>query len=178
MKATGIIRRIDDLGRVIVPKEIRRTLRIREGDPLEIFVEDGGVIFKKYSAVQELSNFSQTYTDSLYKTIGHISIITDKDKVIAISGISKRDYLNKNISETLEKIIDEKDIYTSNTKQISVIDEQLNSFVKIVIAPIISEGETIGSVILASENTNKDFNDIEFNLVKNAAIFLGKQMED
>ena len=96
MKATGIVRRIDDLGRVVIPKEIRRTLRIREGDPLEIFTDrEGGVILKKYSPIGELSEFATGYAETLAKTTGHIACITDKDTVIAVSGTSKKGKGNK-----------------------------------------------------------------------------------
>ena len=105
MKATGVVRRIDDLGRIVIPKEIRRTLRIKEGDPLEIFTEkDGDIILKKYSPIGELSNFATEYVESLSKITGHISIITDRDTVIAVSGTSKKDLLEQKISSDLEKI--------------------------------------------------------------------------
>ena len=90
MKATGIVRRIDDLGRVVIPKEIRRTLRIREGDPLEIFTDrEGGIILKKYSPINELTGFSREYAESLQDVIGHIILISDKDAFISVSGTSK-----------------------------------------------------------------------------------------
>ena len=105
MKATGVVRRIDDLGRIVIPKEIRRTLRIKEGDPLEIFTEkDGDIILKKYSPIGELSNFATEYVESLNKITGHISIITDRDTVIAVAGTSKKDLLEQKISTDLEKI--------------------------------------------------------------------------
>ena len=105
MKATGVVRRIDDLGRIVIPREIRRTLRIKEGDPLEIFTEkEGDIILKKYSPIGELSNFATEYVESLNKITGHISIITDRDTVIAVSGTSKKDLLEQKISPDLEKI--------------------------------------------------------------------------
>jgi AbrB family transcriptional regulator (stage V sporulation protein T) len=178
MKAIGIVRRIDDLGRVIIPKEIRRALRVREGDPLEIFIDgEGGVLFKKYSPIGNLTDFAQSYVDSLNKTSGHICIITDRDNVVAISGLSKRDYLQKNISIKLERILDEKSLYLSNTESFNVIEEQLDNFHSIVICPIICEGDPIGSVILATVNTKIDFKEVESKLTQSAANFLGKQME-
>ena len=97
MKATGVVRRIDDLGRVVIPKEIRKTLRIKEGDPLEIFTEkDGGIILRKYSPIGELTEFATGYAETLSKTTGHIAFITDKDTVIAVSGGSKKEYLEHN----------------------------------------------------------------------------------
>ena len=120
MKATGIVRRIDDLGRVVIPKEIRRTLRIREGDPLEIFTDrEGGVILKKYSPIGELSDFSKGYTESLQQTIGHVIMICDKDSVVSISGAPKKEYMDKKISSELEKLIDDrKTVSTSEGKEV------------------------------------------------------------
>ena len=112
MKATGVVRRIDDLGRIVIPKEIRRTLRIKEGDPLEIFTDrEGQVILKKYSPIGELSEFATEYADTLAKTTGHIACITDKDTVIAVSGGSKKEYLEQSISKDIEKIMDYKEVY-------------------------------------------------------------------
>ena len=114
MKATGVVRRIDDLGRIVIPKEIRKTLRIKEGDPLEIFTDrEGGIILKKYSPIGELSEFATEYAETLAKTTGHIACITDKDTVIAISGGSKKEYLEKGVSKQLEQIMDDKENYTS-----------------------------------------------------------------
>lgn len=114
MKATGVVRRIDDLGRVVIPKEIRKTLRIKEGDPLEIFTDkEGEVILKKYSPIGELSEFATGYAETLAKTTGHIACITDKDTVIAVSGTSKKEFFEQDISEELEKIMDEKENYAS-----------------------------------------------------------------
>ena len=126
MKATGIVRRIDDLGRVVIPKEIRRTMRIREGDPLEIYTDrDGEVIFKKYSPIGELGIFATQYAEILARTSGFGICITDKDNVIAVSGASKKELMDKKISTEMENTIEEKDTYVSkgNTgKKISVVD--------------------------------------------------------
>ena len=105
MKATGVVRRIDDLGRVVIPKEIRRTLRINEGSPLEIFTDkEGEIILKKYSPIGELSEFANNYADTLSKTTGHIACITDKDTVIAVSGGLKKDLLEQDICKELEEL--------------------------------------------------------------------------
>ena len=109
MKATGIVRRIDDLGRVVIPKEIRRTLRIREGDPLEIFVDrDGEVILKKYSPISELGDFAKEYAEALYDSLGNPVLICDRDTYIAVAGGSKKEYLNKSVSELVEKIMEDR----------------------------------------------------------------------
>src|SRR5690554_4802800 len=156
VKATGIVRRIDDLGRVVIPKEIRRTLRIREGDPLEIFTEkDGEVILKKYSPIGELSEFAFQYADSIHKTSGHITCITDKDGVVAVSGVSKKEFANKTISEELEKIIKDKSTYVTQAPEdvpVSIVKGQDGGtgYTAQIIVPIISEGDSIGSVMMLS----------------------------
>ena len=115
MKATGVVRRIDDLGRVVIPKEIRKVHRIKEGDPLEIFTDkEGEIILKKYSPIGELTEFASTYAETIAKTTGHIAFITDKDTVIAVSGGSKKEYLEKSVSDELEQIMEDSEIYTSN----------------------------------------------------------------
>ena len=106
MRATGIVRRIDELGRVVIPKEIRRTLRIREGDPLEIYTDrDGEVILKKYSPIGEMSSFAKDYTESLFRSLGHIAVIVDRDQVVAVSGLSRKELGDKPISRALETAI-------------------------------------------------------------------------
>ncbi|MBE7037622.1 MAG: stage V sporulation protein T [Ruminococcaceae bacterium] len=179
MKATGIVRRIDDLGRVVIPKEIRRTMRIREGDPLEIFTDkDGEVIFKKYSPIGELSEFASQYAETLYKTSGYPAIITDKDTIIAVSGAAKKELHEKRLSEDMEKVLEEKTafIYKSDTdKKLSVTDS--SSFSVGVAVPIIAEGDTVGSVVLLKDDENKKLGDAEEKISKAAALFLAKQME-
>ena len=124
MKATGIVRRIDDLGRVVIPKEIRRTMRIREGDPLEIYTEkDGEVIFKKYSPIGELGDFAANYVETLAKASGHGACITDRDNVIAVSGLPKKELIEKPVSSELENVMNEKIIVSyKDGKPVSVAD--------------------------------------------------------
>ena len=106
MKATGIVRRIDELGRVVIPKEIRRTLRIREGDPLEIFTDrEGEVILKKYSPIGELGDFAKEYAESLHLALGHTALICDKDNVIAVAGASRRELLDRPLHDDVEQIM-------------------------------------------------------------------------
>ena len=126
MKATGIVRRIDDLGRVVIPKEIRRTMRIREGDPLEIYTDrEGEVIFKKYSPIGELVSFAAQYADTLNKTCGMSVIITDRDVIIACAGVSKKEYTEKKVSEEIEDIIESRTLYmqSGDATKIPVIDD-------------------------------------------------------
>lgn len=179
MKATGIVRRIDDLGRVVIPKEIRRTMRIREGDPLEIFTDkDGEVIFKKYSPIGELGEFASQYAESLAKTAGLPVCITDRDTTIAVSGASKREMLEKRISPELEKIMSDKIPYNkseSSAKALPIIDSN-EKHQALVAYPIISEGDSIGSVVFFSDD-QANASDVEEKLAQAAAGFLGRHME-
>jgi len=183
MKATGVVRRIDDLGRVVIPKEIRKTLRIKEGDPLEIFTDkEGEVILKKYSPIGELSEFATEYAETLAKTTGHIACITDKDTVIAVSGGPKKEFLEQSISNELEKILEDKENYTSKENNdlavpITKNDNKERRFNSQVVYPIISDGDVIGSVILLSKDTGTKMSEVEQKVVQSAATFLGKQME-
>ena len=182
MKATGIVRRIDDLGRVVIPKEIRRTLRIREGDPLEIFTDaDGQVILKKYSPIGELGTFAKEYAEALAQSTGHITCIADKDQIIAVSGGSKKEYLDKSISPGLEKVIESRMLFTAHKdedKSIPILSEgSTESYYSEMVFPIISEGDAIGAVIFLSGNNNKKMGEVEEKLAQSAAGFLGRQME-
>ncbi len=183
MKATGIVRRIDDLGRVVIPKEIRRTLKIREGDPLEIFVDrDGEVILKKYSPIGELGDFAQEYADSLYEAIGHIALIADRDTIIAVAGAPKKEFMNKPLSPAVEKVMEtRKSALINNTADHKFYkeaeDDGAAKFTAEVIAPIISEGDPIGAVILGTRDRDVKMGELEIKLVETAAGFLAKQME-
>lgn len=179
MKATGIVRRIDDLGRVVIPKEIRRTLRIREGDPLEIFVDrDGEVILKKYSPIGELGDFAKEYADSLNESLGHITLITDRDVVIAVAGTSKKEFMDKGIGSEVEKAMeDRKTIVNSAPAEMSVLKDRTERFTSRVIAPIVAQGDPIGTVILLSRDENAKMGELESKLAETAASFLARQME-
>lgn len=183
MKATGIVRRIDDLGRVVIPKEIRRTLRIREGDPLEIFTDkEGEVILKKYSPIGELSDFAMQYAESLHKTSGHITCISDRDTIIAVSGASKKEFLDKTLSPDLEKLIEDKStviIRSPEDRAICIVTEDAgdHKYTSQVVSPIISEGDPIGAVIFLSIDPSIKMGELESKLAQSAAGFLGKQME-
>lgn len=183
MKATGIVRRIDDLGRVVIPKEIRRTLRIREGDPLEIFTDrDGEVILKKYSPIGELTEFANEFCESLYETTNNTAIISDRDRIIAIAGGSKKEYLEKRISPELEKIMESRNVYIAkdNMEPMKVFYEDLsdNEYTAQIIAPIVMQGDPIGTVVLVSKDEGATMGETEVKLVEMAAAFLAKQMEN
>ncbi len=180
MKATGIVRRIDDLGRVVIPKEIRRTMRIREGDPLEIFTNrDGEVIFKKYSLIGELGNFAVQYAEALSKTAGCPVCISDKDNIIAVSGAPKKEFIDRRVSDDLERIMEEKTSFivkSGVTKNMNVIDGT-DKYMAGLVSPIISEGDSIGSVVFLDEG-NITFTETEEKLAKSASMFLGRHMEE
>ncbi len=182
MKATGIVRRIDDLGRVVIPKEIRRTMRIREGDPLEIYTDrDGEVIFKKYSPIGELNAFATEYAETLQKTAGMPIFICDRDAVITVSGASKREYIDRKISKQLEELIESRALYVrDNGKETIPITDDGNHYISAAM-PIISEGDIIGCIISGwqydSPTNDKISPDIESKLIQTAGIFIGKQME-
>ena len=178
MKATGIVRRIDDLGRVVIPKEIRRTMRIREGDPLEIYTDkDGEVIFKKYSPIGELSDFAAQICDSLHKSTDAIAAVCDRDTVIAISGGAKRELMDKRISAGLEHIIEGRSSYRFNGGGCIPVSDGEEKFCVSVAAPVVSEGDVMGCVLFICQNGGGACSDIEFTLAQTVASFLGKQME-
>lgn len=177
MKATGIVRRIDDLGRVVIPKEIRRTLRIREGDPLEIFVDrDGEVILKKYSPISELSDFAKEYAEALFDSLGNPVLICDRDSYIAVAGGSKKDYLNKGISSLIERIMEDRNsVLTNQNNEISLVEgfeEKISSY---TVGPIIANGDPIGAVVIFSKDGT--IGEVEQKAVETAAGFLARQME-
>ena len=180
MKATGIVRRIDDLGRVVIPKEIRRTLRIREGDPLEIYTAtDGEVIFKKYSPVGELSAFASQYADVLTRISSMPVVITDKDHVIAVAGVSKREFLERRVTSVLENYMDSRKSYAATQQSMNDIQPiEGIEHCAAVIYPIIASGDVTGAVIMMTSEQSKVPTDADIKLVQSAAAFLGKQTEE
>jgi AbrB family transcriptional regulator, stage V sporulation protein T len=177
MKATGIVRRIDDLGRVVIPKEIRRTLRIREGDPLEIFVDrDGEVILKKYSPISELGDFAKEYGEALYDSLGHPVLICDRDVFIAVAGSSKKEYLNKNISSLVESVMESRSSsLVTDGKNLEFVDGYEENISSYTIGPIIANGDPIGAVVIFSKD--KYLGEVEHKAAETAASFLSRQME-
>ena len=178
MKATGIVRRIDDLGRVVIPKEIRRTLRIREGDPLEIYTEkDGEVIFKKYSPMGELTDFAAQLAETLYKSTGCAAAIADRDAIIAVNGVPKRDLLEKPISAELEQIMEQRKVYRAAPGEKGVQPtDGVCPYAVAIAAPILTEGDVMGCVAFLTDDGGS-MGDVEFKLAQTVAGFLGKQME-
>lgn len=179
LKATGIVRRIDDLGRVVIPKEIRRTLRIREGDPLEIFTDrDGEIILKKYSPIGELGAFAKEYAESLAKNAGHITCIVDKDQIIAVSGGTKKEFMEKHISSELEEVINNRNMLIADRNDsnfVPILENDSESYNHELITPIICEGDVLGAIVMLSDS--QSMGEVEGKLAQTAAGFLGKQME-
>lgn len=181
MKATGIVRRIDDLGRVVIPKEIRRTLRIREGDPLEIFTDrEGEIILKKYSPIGELSAFARQYADSLAQAAGYLVCICDMDQIVAAAGTGRREFQEKYIDHALEKALEgRKDIVAAEgeKKFVRVTGEKDDGCTQQVICPILCEGDVIGGVMILGREEKGRLGETEHKLASCAAGFLGRQME-
>ena len=163
MKATGILRRIDDLGRVVVPTEIRRVLRIREGDPLEIYTGNTGeVILKKYSPINELSQFAGEYAETASKVLGATIIVSDTDQVIAACGANRKEYADRRVDSELDKIIQSKNRYLNESK---------------IVVPIISQGDPIGSITILPKS-GAVLGDAELKVAEVGASFLARQMEN
>lgn len=178
MRATGVVRRIDDLGRIVIPKEIRRTMRMREGDPLEIFTGTGGeIIFKKYSIMAELSEFSQTYADSLYRVSGLHCVIFDSDKVIAYTGAGKKDIIGLAASREIEDLLQQRTSYFRQYASEKAVLPYMHSDVKVVGAtPIITAGDGVGVVALVSDG-EEILNDAQKKLLVLTSTFLANHLE-
>lgn len=180
MKATGIVRRIDDLGRVVIPKEIRRTLRIRESDPLEIFTDrEGEIILKKYSPIGEMTTFAKQYAESLSQVSGHIAMIADRDQIIAVAG-GMKNAVGKAVSPELEEKANDRECVfaTKKDKQfVPITRENIEEYEQEAIVPILCEGDVIGAVMLLSKNERGKMGEVEQKLLQSAAGFLGRQME-
>ena len=170
MKATGIVRRIDDLGRVVIPKEIRRTMRIREGDPLEIFTNGDGVVFKKYSLMGGLGDFSAQLCESLYKTTGKMVTITDRDVCLSVAGGGRRELTDKSISPALAQIMEGRQLYQP-------VSDYTDRYVLSTAAPILTQGDVLGCVAFLCEKDHLEVAESEHELAQAIAGFLGRHME-
>jgi len=177
MKATGVVRRIDDLGRVVIPKEIRKTMRIREGDSLEIFVNQlGEVVLKKYSPIADISSFAGQYAEAINISTEKNVLIVDREDIIAAAGDIKNKYLNRRVSQSLSQLIEERTTKISEAKEVLEIVDGDSSEFSFIMLPIISSGDSLGAVILiANDDTPMSENDV--NVVKTATTFLGKYLE-
>lgn len=183
MRATGIVRRIDELGRVVIPKEIRRTLRIREGDPLEIYTDhDGEVVLKKYSPIGEIATIAKDYTDSLYRTLGHIALISDRDAVVAVSGASKKDQWEKTLSAEVENVMQGRGTVMKNLADGDrmlplVADDNVDQYTAQIIAPILADGEIVGGLILLNRDSGVKMGVVDLKVAETTAVIIGRQME-
>lgn len=177
MKATGIVRRIDDLGRVVIPKEIRRTLHIREGDPLEIFTErDGTVVFKKYSPLGGLGELSGKVCEALAKTSGWIAAVCDRDHIVAAAGAGSRDLRERSIGNALVNVLEDRRLYVAD--QTLAVTEGLPELQLAVAAPILAGGDILGGVLLVSKESGGRAREVEQKMTQLAALFLGRQLEE
>lgn len=179
MKATGIVRRIDDLGRVVIPKEIRRTLRIREGDPLEIFTDrEGEIILKKYSPIGELGTLAKLYAESLSQTLGCTVCVTDTDQIVAVSGSGKKELQDQFITKEFEQVLKDRSQILAGSRDTSYIrvTADMKEYQNEAVSPIISEGDVIGAVVLLNKDEKKGFGEVEQKVAVSAADFLGRQM--
>ena len=179
MKATGIVRRVDSLGRVVIPKEIRHTLRIKEGSPLEIYTEkDGGVTFRKYSPLGDLQDFAVQICDSIRKNTGCIAAVSDRDSIIALAGGSRRELQDKPNSPELEQLMEGRKLYryTPGDEKCKPTDH-CDKYHLGVAAPIISQGDLMGCVMMLLEDSSDPLTEADQRLASTVAEFLGKQME-
>lgn len=178
MKATGIVRRIDDLGRIVIPKEIRRTMHIREGDPLEIYTaRDGEVIFKKYSAVQDATEYAAGLSEALHRTAGCYTAICDRNSFVSVSGTPKKELTGRPVSSELEQIMDSRRTYVrSQSGQHLPVSEAAGRYEALAAVPIVSNSDVLGCVLLFGQEDQKA-GELECKLAQTAALFMEKQME-
>lgn len=183
MRATGIVRKIDELGRVVIPKEIRRTLRIREGDPLEIYTDhDGEVVLKKYSPIGEIAAIAKDYTDSLHRTLGHIVLISDRDSVVAVSGASKRDQFEKSLSAEADNLLKERIPLLRNLadgeRMIPLIaDDVIEQYTCQLLLPIVADAEVVGGLMLVSRENGARMTNVDQKVAETTCVIIGRQME-
>ncbi len=181
MKATGIVRRIDELGRVVIPKEIRRTLRIKEGDPLEIFTERDELMLKKYSPIATLERFSEATARSLHDLSGKLSVICDTDGVLFAYGEGKKSYDGKPLSSEMEKILRERRSYVANAAEggdvIPVTANDEENVTAQVIVPIVANGDCLGAVVVLSKEDGAKIDSATLNLARLTADILANQFE-
>ena len=180
MKATGIVRRVDDLGRIVIPKEIRRTLKIREGDPLEIYTEkDGGVIFRKYSPMGDMQDFAVQFCESIGAATGHVAAVSDRDSIIALSGAPKRELLDKPNSQELDRIMEQRKNYRYEVGgSMLPAAEGTDKYHLGVAAPILCQGDLMGCVMLLIGENDKPLAESDQKLAQTVAGFLAKQLEN
>lgn len=175
MKATGIVRRIDELGRIVIPKEIRRVLRIREGDPIEIFTDEDGVVLKKYARIRELGDYAETYCQALVGALGFSAAVTDTETILFASGSLKKRLMKAALSEEfISRMRERQTILAPDGFTLLAGDMPA---LRLAAVPITSAGDVLGSVLIASDDTRLKLSETELSILKTAALYLGKQLE-
>ncbi|MBQ1821793.1 MAG: AbrB/MazE/SpoVT family DNA-binding domain-containing protein [Clostridia bacterium] len=175
MKATGIVRRIDELGRIVIPKEIRRVLRIREGDPIEIFTDEDGVVLKKYARIRELGDYAETYCQALVGALGFSAAVTDTETILFASGSLKKRLIKAALSEEfISRMRERQTIFAPDGFTLLAGDMPA---LRLAAVPITSAGDVLGSVLIASDDTRLKLSETELSILKTAALYLGKQLE-
>ena len=178
MKATGIVRRIDDLGRIVIPKEIRRTMRIREGDPLEIYTDrDGGVIFRKYSLMGGVAESVLQLCEALHKTSGRITVITDRDSCLAVDGVPRRELVDRHLSAQLEQLMEGRQAYQYREGEPIPVCADSGKYLISTAVPVLSEGDLLGCVLFISTDNPPAPSEQELKMAQIVAAFLGRHME-
>ena len=179
MKATGIVRRIDDLGRVVIPKEIRRTMRIREGDPLEIYTSsDGEVIFKKYSPIGEMGESAAQVAEIMHRLAGCPVAVFDRDHVVSVSGAAKKEWNARRVSPELEELMEQRRQYFSDAGEPEFLPAEGMEKAAVACMPILSAGDVTGAVAFLENDEHAALNETQKSLIQAASQFLGKQLED
>jgi AbrB family transcriptional regulator (stage V sporulation protein T) len=177
MKSTGIVRRVDELGRIVIPKEMRRTMKIRDGDSLEIYTgENGEVIFRKYSPLVELGEHAIKFSEVLHRNIGHPVVLCDRDSIIAVAGISKKETLFRRVSSQLEDCMEQRKAFDNTNNRIPIA-EGVDLYVMFGI-PILSSGDVIGAIMYLGDESSPSATDMEIKLVSVVAALLGNQIEE
>ena len=182
MKATGIVRRIDDLGRVVIPKEIRRTMRLYEGASLEIYTEaNGEVIFKKYSPIGEFSEDISAFCDEVHKATGKTVAVVDRDSVVFASGEFKRELSGKKISKELEDVIKKRTpyIYRIGDKRIDVISktEEKEDLYAAIIYPVIVDGDIVGAMVMLIDQRGSEPSEVDCKVLSTITGLIARQMQ-
>lgn len=175
MKATGVVRRIDDLGRIVIPKEIRRNLRIREGDSLEIYTDSNeAIILKKYSHIESINNFIAQYAESVFASSKREIIITDNERIIAVAGNFRKDIVGKKIDIRLDDKIQKRNMQVFERGESLEITDNLVINTPTVLKPIAVYGDLIGAVIVVGENA---VGELEKSIAEMTSLFIGKYLE-
>ena len=175
MKATGIVRRIDELGRIVIPKEIRRVLRIREGDPIEIYTDADGVLLKKYARIREIGEYAETYCQALVGALGFSAAVTDAETVLFSAGPMKKKLFGLPLSAVYTERMRSKQLIADQTG--FPLSDAADPIPTLCAVPIVSMGDLCGSVLIATDDARLTLHEVEITAVKTAALYLGKQLE-